>query len=173
MTLQEYQLWVSEKCAQLKTKEDDLLHMISGLITETSEIIDPLKKQLAYKKELDMVNIKEELGDGLFYIAGLANVENLSLEGFTVMKLGLQDSIHDQLFTFLRHTLEIYYAPVRKGRIEYLLNLWVNIIQKFGFTLDEIVESNQLKLNARYKEKFTTTEALNRDLETERKILEQ
>jgi len=41
-----------------------------------------------------------------------------------------------------------------------------------GLTISEARDRNISKLKARYGEKFTETAALNRDLETERKILE-
>ena len=40
------------------------------------------------------------------------------------------------------------------------------------FDMKNIAEVNIKKLQARYPEKFTSEKALNRDLETERKILE-
>lgn len=41
-----------------------------------------------------------------------------------------------------------------------------------GWDLEEILETNIKKLQARYPEKFTSDKAINRDLEKERKILE-
>lgn len=49
--------------------EDRLLHAGIGMVTEAGEFIDQLKKHLFYRKELDLVNLKEELGDILWYVA--------------------------------------------------------------------------------------------------------
>lgn len=46
-----------------------LLHAGLGLTTEAGEFVDPLKKRLFYCKPLDLVNLKEELGDLLWYVA--------------------------------------------------------------------------------------------------------
>lgn len=46
-----------------------LLHGVIGLCTESGELLDALKKTLFYNKPLDVVNVKEELGDLLWYIA--------------------------------------------------------------------------------------------------------
>ena len=46
-----------------------LLHVAMGLVTESGEFIDALKKSIYYGKELDRVNLKEELGDILWYVA--------------------------------------------------------------------------------------------------------
>jgi len=46
-----------------------ILHAAIGLVTESGELIDAIKKQTFYGKELDVVNIKEEAGDLLWYLA--------------------------------------------------------------------------------------------------------
>jgi len=46
-----------------------LLHAGMGITTESGEFLDMLKKHIFYGKELDTINLKEELGDLLFYIA--------------------------------------------------------------------------------------------------------
>lgn len=93
-----------------------LTHYTLGLGTEVGEVQDILKKRLAYGKPIDTVNLKEELGDILWYIARLCG--------------------------------------------------------EFGFTFEELMDTNIAKLKARYGEKFTEDAALNRNLENERKILE-
>lgn len=46
-----------------------LLHATMGLCTESGELADQLKKHLFYGKELDRVNLIEEAGDLLWYLA--------------------------------------------------------------------------------------------------------
>jgi NTP pyrophosphatase (non-canonical NTP hydrolase) len=48
-----------------------LLHAVLGLVTESAELADMLKKHIFYGKELDIVNAKEEIGDSMWYV-GLA-----------------------------------------------------------------------------------------------------
>lgn len=47
----------------------DLLHASMGLVTEAGEFQDMLKKHFFYGKPLDEVNLKEEIGDLLWYCA--------------------------------------------------------------------------------------------------------
>ena len=47
----------------------DLLHAGIGLATESGEFLDALKKTIFYGKVLDKVNLAEELGDILWYVA--------------------------------------------------------------------------------------------------------
>ena len=96
--------------------QHDVLHAIIGVATEGAELLDPVKKMMFYGKPLDMVNLDEEMGDLLWYIA--------------------------------------IYANARKTTIEALAT------------------TNNLKLRARYPDKFSSEKALNRDLERERIILE-
>ncbi len=49
--------------------KERLLHAGIGLATETGEFLDAIKKSVFYGKELDRVNLKEELGDILWYLA--------------------------------------------------------------------------------------------------------
>jgi NTP pyrophosphatase (non-canonical NTP hydrolase) len=95
---------------------DRLLHALFGMCTEAGEAQDMLKKHLMYGKAFDAVNILEECGDSLWYIA-------LALDAC-------------------------------------------------GFTMEQAMERNIAKLRTRYPEQFTEDAAINRDLDAERKVLE-
>lgn len=92
------------------------VHMALGMVTEASEIADVYKKQIAYGKPLDNINLAEEIGDLMWYIANYCTIK--------------------------------------------------------GFDLQEICDTNIEKLRIRYPEKFTSEDAINRNLDEERKILE-
>lgn len=93
-----------------------LLHAAMGLCTEAGEFMDMLKKHILYGKPLDEVNLKEELGDKLWYAA-------LALD-------------------------------------------------ELKSTFEQVMDTNITKLRARYPNKFTERDALNRNLDKEREILE-
>lgn len=57
-----------------KTDTIRIIHMAMGLVTEAAEIMDALKKHLFYGKDLDLVNLAEEMGDQFWYLAGMARV---------------------------------------------------------------------------------------------------
>lgn len=95
---------------------NDLTHAAMGLSTEANEFLDVLKKHLFYGKELDIVNLKEELGDILWYMA--------------IAMKALDTSFEDEMH---------------------------RVIQK---------------LKKRYTNKYSDDNAINRDLEGERKVLE-
>ncbi|MGI4993187.1 nucleoside triphosphate pyrophosphohydrolase family protein [Halobacteriovorax sp. GFR7] len=94
-----------------------LLHAGIGLSTEAGEFLDALKKHIFYGKDLDRVNLAEELGDLFWYMA----------------------IVGDEL----------------------------------GIKFEDVMERNITKLKARYGEKFSEEKADKRDLDSERKILEE
>lgn len=50
-----------------------LLHAAIGATTEACEILDQLKKHIYYGRELDLINLFEESGDILWYLAIICN----------------------------------------------------------------------------------------------------
>jgi len=95
----------------------DLLHAAMGMSTEANEFLDGLKKHMFYGAKLDIVNLKEELGDMLWYMA-----------------------------------IAMYVLDT-----------------DFNKEMDRVIN----KLRTRYPEKFTEEDALDRDLDAERKELER
>lgn len=56
---------------ELTPKSANLIHMILGLCGESGELLDTVKKHTIYKKDLDIENVIEEMGDLEFYMEGL------------------------------------------------------------------------------------------------------
>lgn len=98
-----------------------LLHAAMGLATEAGEIVDALKKHIYYGKELDLVNLEEELGDLSWYMAVM--IDAMSQLGQTT-------------------------------------------------SFERIWSLNISKLEKRYGDEFSEEAAINRDLDAERKVLE-
>jgi NTP pyrophosphatase (non-canonical NTP hydrolase) len=92
-------------------------HAQKGLASEVGEFTDALKKYVEYAAPLDLVNLAEELGDVMWYVALACNA--------------------------------------------------------MGITLEDVMARNIKKLETRYPAKFTTKDALLRNLDAERKILEE
>lgn len=57
-----------------------LIHASQGLTTEAGEFVDALKRHFFYGKDLDAVNLQEELGDIMWYVALGCNALGVSLE---------------------------------------------------------------------------------------------
>lgn len=65
---------------QLKTNELTTLEGVLGLVEEAGEVAQLFKKHLLYGQPIDVIRIKEELGDLLFYLIYLSEVYHLSLD---------------------------------------------------------------------------------------------
>lgn len=65
---------------EMSDMQAHLLHMALGVAGEAGEIVDAVKKSAIYQQPLDVKNIKEEIGDVLFYLQGICNVTGLTLQ---------------------------------------------------------------------------------------------
>lgn len=120
MNYKDYQEQSKRTCPELNDNLrkglSDELHMVIGISTEAGELLDAYKKHFAYGKELDTVNVEEEIADIIWYVSNLCRLKNIDFE--------------------------------------------------------KALQRNIDKLKARFPEKFNQENALNRDLDVERKILE-
>lgn len=68
------------KLSQRCTHNASLIHYVLGACTEIGELQDAVKKFIAYGKSLDVVNIKEEIGDCLWYLARICDLYGFTFE---------------------------------------------------------------------------------------------
>jgi NTP pyrophosphatase (non-canonical NTP hydrolase) len=64
-----------------------ILHGIMGIDTESGELTDALKKFLFYGKNIDTVNVVEELGDLLWYVALIC--DELKISFSDIMRINI------------------------------------------------------------------------------------
>lgn len=74
MDLKTYQNSAVVTLPNLSTHDDNITHMLFGMLTELGELTDVFKRNLAYGKDYDIVNIKEELGDIMWYWVNLCTI---------------------------------------------------------------------------------------------------
>jgi NTP pyrophosphatase (non-canonical NTP hydrolase) len=79
MKIEDY-LLASERTLIDKGQDMNLLHAAMGISTESGELLDAFKRKLFYGKPLDVVNVKEEIGDIMWYIAILMRELDLDFE---------------------------------------------------------------------------------------------
>jgi len=99
MELKEYRLEVSRSLADLHDEERNNLHMILGMVTEVAELADVYKKNMAYGKPLDLVNVQEELGDLFFYIVNFSILNNFDLEKILQVNIDKLKARYPEKFT--------------------------------------------------------------------------
>lgn len=159
----------------------NVLHVIMGMTSEFGEICDSTNK----------VNLGEEIGDKLWYIANYANIRNFTIDVNNVVYYDiyeldtkfmsrppvyvlLQKAISD--LTDLEKKIFVYNANVDGAKLREQLQLILDCITVFCkeqyLDLWEIMEKNINKLKVRYPNKFTADNAKNRNLDQELKVLE-
>ena len=84
----------------------DIIHAAFGLASEVGEIADAMKRDMAYGKPYDPVNLMEEAGDILWYVSLLCNGLGITLQQCAEMNIAkllerreqakLRDSIVDK-----------------------------------------------------------------------------
>lgn len=80
MTLKEYEDSALRTAPEGVGPYHDLLHGGLGVATEAGELLDQIKKQHAYGKDMDIVNLREEIGDVLWYLALLCRATGTTLD---------------------------------------------------------------------------------------------
>lgn len=65
---------------ELTPKQAELWHMVSCISSEAGELFDTIKKHCIYRKNLDLENVIEELGDIEFYLEGVRQLLYLTRE---------------------------------------------------------------------------------------------
>lgn len=149
------------------------LHMWFGVDSEIGEIIDLYKKSFAYRKKFDKVNLLEEVCDIMWYLAGEATLEESKLSDF----------LSDIKYTGSLIPIDDYPTIVDMDNVLdtcRTYNEGIITSEEFigGFISSEEelfrgLTNNINKLIIRYSDKFSSEDAINRDLGAERNQLEQ
>ena len=162
MTTQEYQLEAARTLPRLGFNKD-VRHMQMGVKTELGELLDAFKKHYIYGKPLDKVNLLEEAGDVLWYIAGDYTIND---EAFVIYKPDFKIKSTEEVVDRLMKAMSIDYIPEVTSTI-------VALCEYLVFDIENVMEVNIAKLRARSDKQFNAEKFLNRDLDNEREILEK
>jgi len=188
MLADEYQ----ELASRTLNLEGDFENCVFGIIGESGEIVDKLKKIVYHKHPFDekeKQKLSEEFGDMMWYLAAFATCYNFKLseiydlpcKGFTYLFRSAKLTKEQQL-KYLCYQLNISVSLVSRqyGDVMVMdscefdakdlmsnLGLVMKVVQTlakhFEFDMDEIMEENIIKLKMRYKGNgFSVEESLNR-----------
>lgn len=165
-----------------------VLHALMGLVTESGELIDAIKRHYFYVKEdktrksLDVVNLREECGDLMWYLAILCDHYDKDFQE-SYNQLVLADSPEEvSSIRLLRRSTLISLTANKMLNDFLILNADPNVEELFNYvnylvyelngSWKEISKKNIEKLQHRFPDKYNVDKAYNRDLGTEREILE-
>ena len=79
-----------------------ILHGILGMADEAGELISVVKSALYYNKEIDLINIKEELGDMWWYYC-------LELDEIAVLEHKTPSEVFEEIFAMNKAKLKTRY----------------------------------------------------------------
>lgn len=98
--LEEYVEWTGKTCAILDNNGiTDIVHMLFGMSTEIGELTDVFKRFIAYKKPVDGVNVVEELGDILYYLASFCRISNIPISEVINRNVAKLETRYPEKFT--------------------------------------------------------------------------
>lgn len=159
-------------------KEQRVLHSIIGILTEVEELLDNHTGETQ-----DFTNILEEAGDITWYLAIIGREYQLDYPQLLVrtknedpMKLVLKIIKNTcKLLDMMKK--KIYYnKPIDENLFKTITHVVMldlsDYMNVYDINIQNSFDINIAKLKARYGEKFSSERAINRDLETERNILE-
>lgn len=167
---------------------DDMLHMALGMISEAGEIADAIKAHMIYGKPIDILNIKEEMGDGLWFATGAMRLLQLDVQE-TMDGVGVAGTVRkERLIRYAIRAADAAAAvsiriddyvtdgrPLSLPSLAQELRRYAAQLQAigavYGITLAEAAEANIAKLSARYGGQgagFSAERGLQRDKEAER-----
>lgn len=173
---------------------DHINHMGLGVVGEMGEIVDALKKSHIYGKQLDQVNIVEEVGDVAYYVAGVLqfypNLHNF-IESDELKNIIRHDKLAEAKAnvtrTILLNTMSAANLMVDLGVLadeaggpsedaESVAKTLCMFLYATAVLLDvdlgQACEVNIAKLAKRYGDKYSDYAATHRDTDAERAILE-
>jgi NTP pyrophosphatase (non-canonical NTP hydrolase) len=159
-------------------REQRLLHAVVGVLTEVEELLDN-----HIGDEQDITNMLEEAGDITWYLAIIGREIDLDYPQLVVKEKN--DNPMKLVLKIVKNTCKLldmmkkklyYNKPIDENLFKTITTLVMLDVSDYMNTYDIDIEKsfdvNIDKLKARYGDKFSSERAINRDLETERNILE-
>jgi NTP pyrophosphatase (non-canonical NTP hydrolase) len=99
MELNEYQKLAMITKKEWENKDAELIDSALGLCGESGEVADIIKKHLAGSKEMNLDDLKKELGDVLWYLAETCDYLNISLDEIAKLNIEKLKKRHGDKFS--------------------------------------------------------------------------
>ena len=170
VTIANYQEFAGRTMASLGYLAVDGAHMALGFTTEVGELDEAMQKN-------DLINAREEHGDTLWYFANTCTLYGLSFE--KTIQTARDEKV---LGEFKLHNLvDLFKRELAYKKEMNLISLQTELVllaqslmgveEYFGFSLEDSLQRNIDKLFVRFPDKFNETNALERNLDVEYKVL--
>ena len=135
--------WVSQGSTR------DRIHIQLGIFSEFGEFCGELKKELQYNSEMNKENVLLELGDLCYYLArwSIEYMRTEDVRGWLFNISPWYESIYTPVFQLEKALDNI--------NIITCVQLIASILSSLGFTLEECLTKNIIKLSEKHPEKYT------------------
>lgn len=182
MELKEYQEQVKRSLKILPTMTENIAHMLYGMTGEFDESMEALEKK-------DAINLAEELTDVNWFICNYANFKGINISQHFNFTLNTKPILYDYIdsavnqlqrkiskLTDLEKRKLAYNSPIDSDLLlERILDVFKALNYCYNIALIDPFASMQRninKLKVRFPDKFSDENAIKRDLELERIMLE-
>jgi len=160
------------------------LHGAIGLVTETGELEESIYKAKWNKEKWDTVNVIEECGDVIWYLAIVVDSLGLSFVGLDVQSAWIDKNIAisrmiisaDQIIDKAKRNI-FYGKPLEEDAVKRELGNLIGamdcLCKHADGSIEQAIDKVTYKLTkVRFKDGFNQEDAYNRDLKEERDALE-
>lgn len=186
MNLQQYvqdAIRTESRIEKVTTNTTTLHHALEAFIA-VGTILDMIKKNVFYKKPIESKKYSDQFNKAFSAIAELGMMGAEDTSPSHVSTLSIDPRVFHAIIGAMTESAELGEA-LHKALTGEQVDL-VNVLEEFGdinwyqaIAVDALkgdfettLNRNIAKLKARFPDKFTNENAINRDLDTERKILE-
>lgn len=183
MNFKEYIPLAVRTAKPLSTKIENVGHAVLGMFTEISELSEAIENR-------DDINIGEECGDILWYLALLTNSLNIDLDSshkilneevFNFFEEKIDVSNLEKLTVIMSRELDIVKKNVIYNKevgedilsdsIGWIFFSIMFILDDWELNIQDVMQKNINKLAKRYPNLYTDHDADNRNLDNERREL--
>lgn len=161
-------------------KHQKLLHSVIGVLTEVEELLD---NHIDDRRDKDSINILEEVGDITWYLAIIGREFQIDYPQI-IIKEKNNDPVR-LILKIIKNTCKLldmmkkkifYNKTIDEMQFKNITHLVMLDLSDYmnihDIDIQKSFDINIAKLKARYGDKFSSERAINRDLDTERNILE-
>jgi NTP pyrophosphatase (non-canonical NTP hydrolase) len=135
-------------------------------------LTDAIKRHLIYGKDLDVVNVKEEVADMLWYTAAFCHTFKLKLLAPSIREYNQADRHLQDLVVSIAALGQVSDHVQAQVLCQQIYNSAASILAMYNIDMADALHSNIEKLAKRYGDKYSDFAALNRDVQAEREVLE-
>lgn len=154
-------------------EDANIVHCMYGIDTEIGEILDLYKKSFAYRKIFDKINLLEEVCDVMWYVAAICTLNKVSLTLFSKDMIFRGDLIPTDDYPSLDIMTSLYNHVKQYHKDKLIIEDLIECLVESEEQLFKGLTNNINKLIIRYPDKFTNSDAVNRNLDIERNELEK